>query len=122
MTHKTMKLLPVKPTITYEDFQKIDIRIGVIERVEEVASSSKLVRLLVNFGDFRRKILAGIKKERENPAEIEGVQALFVINLEPKEMAGEVSEAMLFDIGYSNGITPVLAIPEKPVAAGASAG
>lgn len=63
-----------------------------------------------------------MKKERANPAEIEGLQALFVVNLEPKEMLGEISEGMLFDIGYSDKITPVLAVPEKEVPNGVRAG
>ena len=58
----------------------------------------------------------------ENPREIEGKQALFVVNLEPRKMAGEISEGMLFDIGYADGVTPVLAMPEKPVADGTRAG
>jgi tRNA-binding EMAP/Myf-like protein len=51
-----------------------------------------------------------------------GKQALFIVNLAPKKMAGEVSEGMLFDIGFSDGITPVLATPEVPVPNGARAG
>jgi tRNA-binding EMAP/Myf-like protein len=63
-----------------------------------------------------------MKKERENPAEIEGKQALFVVNLEPRKMMGEMSEGMVFDIGYANDVTPVLAMPEKPVPNGVCAG
>jgi tRNA-binding protein len=63
-----------------------------------------------------------MQKERENPGEIEGKQALFVLNLEPRKMAGEVSEGMLFDIGYADGIKPALAMPERPVPNGARAG
>jgi tRNA-binding EMAP/Myf-like protein len=47
---------------------------------------------------------------------------LFVVNLEPRVMMGEVSEGMLFDIGYADGISPALAVPEKPVHNGARAG
>lgn len=83
--------------------------------VEDVAGSRKLVKLTVDFGDHKRTILAGMKGARENPREIEGRQALFVLNLEPRKMAGEISEGMLFDIGYADGVTPVLAVPEKPV-------
>jgi methionine--tRNA ligase beta chain len=101
---------------------KIDIRVGKIELVEDVEKSERLVRLTVDFGDHKRKILAGMKKERENPKELEGKQALFVVNLEPKKMMGEVSEIMLFDIGYPDKITPVLAVPEKPVPNGTRAG
>lgn len=116
------KLKPVKPTITFDDLSKIDIRVGTIENVEDVENSDKLVKLTINFGDFKRTILVGMKKERENPKEIENKQALFVVNLESKEMMGIKSEGMLFDIGYDNGITPVLAQPEKPVPDGVNAG
>ncbi len=117
-----MKLLPVKPLIKFEDLEKIDIRVGRIEKVEDVANSDKLIRLIVNFGEFKRNILVGMKKERGNPQEIEGKQALFVVNLQPRKMMGELSEGMLFDIGYPNEITPVLALPEKEVPNGANAG
>jgi tRNA-binding protein len=91
--------IPVKPTIKLEDLEKIDIRVGLIEKVEDIETSDKLVRLTVDFGDFKRKILIGLKKERENPNEIEGKQALFVVNLEPKNMLGEVSEGMFMTLG-----------------------
>ena len=106
----------------FTEFEKIDIRVGTIERVEDVKGSDKLVRLIVGFGDHKRTILAGIKKERPDPTEIEGKQALFVVNLEPRKMMGEVSEGMLFDIGYADGVTPVLAVPEKSVPEGTRAG
>lgn len=112
----------IKPNITIDDLDKIDIRVGTIERVEDVPNSNKLVKLLVDFGDFKRQILVGMKAERENPREIEGQQALFVVNLAPRKMAGELSEGMLFDIGYASGIIPVLAQPEKPVPNGTKVG
>ena len=112
----------VKPIITMDILEKVDIRVGTIREVNEVEKSDKLVRMTVDFGDFQRNILAGIKKERDNPKEIEGKQALFVVNLAPRKMAGEISEGMLFDIGYEDGIIPVLAQPEKPVPDGVSAG
>ena len=113
---------PVKENINFEDLGKLDIRVGTIESLENVEGSKKLVKLQVSFGDFNRQILVGMQGERENPAEIVGQQALFVVNLAPKKMAGEISEGMLFDIGYEDGITPVLAQPEKPVPAGTRAG
>ena len=118
----TFNVASVKPHIALDTLEKIDIRVGTIERVEDLRGSTKVVRLIVNFGDHKRTILAGLKGERDNPQEIEGKQALFVVNLEPRKMIGEVSEGMLFDIGYADGITPVLAMPEKPVPNGARAG
>ena len=112
----------VKPIVPFAAFEALDIRVGTIQKVEELAKSEKLMKLTVSFGDHRRTILAGIKKERSNPREIEGKQALFVLNLEPRKMGGEVSEGMLFDIGYADGVRPVLAMPENPVPDGTRAG
>jgi tRNA-binding EMAP/Myf-like protein len=106
-----------------DHLEKVDIRAGLIKRVELVPTSSKLVRLTVDFGDRRRTVLAGLRVERTDPkAEIEGCQALFVVNLPARRIAGEISEAMLFDIGYADSLTPVLAILEKPLPNGARAG
>jgi tRNA-binding protein len=113
---------PIKPVVQFPALEALDIRVGAIEQVEEVPRSHKLMRLTVNFGDHSRKILAGIRKERENPQEIVGKQALFVVNLEPRQIAGEISEGMLFDLGYADGVTPVLATPERPVPNGVRAG
>ena len=117
-----IEVAPVKPTVAFDVLDRIDVRVGTIELVEDVEGSKKLVRLTVDFGDHKRRILAGMKQERQDPKEIEGKQALFVVNLEPKKMMGELSEGMLFDIGYADGITPVLAVPETRVPNGARAG
>ncbi|HEX8772336.1 MAG TPA: hypothetical protein VF735_01945 [Pyrinomonadaceae bacterium] len=122
MTTKLTKAVPVKPAISADVLERIDIRVGTIEAVEDVRGSDKLVRLTVDFGDHKRRILAGLKRERANPDEMRGRQALFVVNLEPRRMMGEVSEGMLFDIGYADGVTPVLAVPESVVPNGTRAG
>lgn len=113
------KQIPLKPTITFEDFSKVDIRIGTIIKVEEVEKSEKLVRLTVDFGEFKRNILSGIKKEIDDIHSLKGKQTLFVVNLEPRKMMGEESEGMLFSIGFENGLDLILAVPEKPVENGA---
>jgi methionine--tRNA ligase beta chain len=112
----------VKPVVSLEGLKAIDIRVGTIASVSEVPDSDRLVRLTVDFGDHRRQIVAGIKTERANPTEIRGKQALFVLNLEPRRIRGELSEGMLFEIGYADGITPVLAVPEREVPNGTQAG
>jgi tRNA-binding protein len=96
--------------------------VGTITAAEDVDGSDKLVRLIVDFGDRRRNILAGMKQERADLQTIVGTQALFVVNLEPRKMMGELSEGMLFDIGYADGIRPVLAVPETIVPNGTRAG
>ena len=112
----------IKPLIDTKLLEQLDVRVGTIEMVSDVPGSDKLVQLRVNFGDHTRTILAGLKEERANPREIEGRQALFVVNLPPRKMRGVVSEGMLFDIGYADGVTPVLAVPESPVPDGTRAG
>lgn len=113
---------PVKPATSFEVLEQIDIRVGTIELVEDVPGSNKLLKLTVDFGDHKRVILSGLKQERANPKEIEGKQALFVVNLPPKKMAGILSEGMLFDIGYADGVLPALAMPERSVPNGSRAG
>lgn len=118
----TFEPAAVKAEILYHELEKIDIRVGTIQSVTDVDGADKLIKLTVDFGDHQRTILAGLKEERENPAELQGRQALFVVNLKPRRMRGEISEGMLFDIGYADGQLPRLAVPETPVPNGTRAG
>jgi len=119
---ESLQPAPVKPVISFMDVEKLDVRVGTIVRVEEIKGSDKLLKLTVDFGDHERTILAGMKQEREDPQEVRGRQALFIVNLAPRKMMGETSEGMLFDIGYADGIKPALAVPERAVPNGARAG
>jgi len=122
MTNNEFKAAPVKAAITIAELEQVDIRVGTILSVADVSGSDKLVRLIVDFGDHERCILAGMKQERADPQAIAGTQALFVVNLQTRKMMGELSEGMLFDIGYADGIQPVLAVPESKVPNGTRAG
>ncbi|MBI3676279.1 MAG: tRNA-binding protein [Proteobacteria bacterium] len=117
-----MTPVPIKPEIGIDVLGQIDIRIGTIKAVSEVPNSDKLVALRVSFGDHERTILSGMKQERADLSVLVGKQALFVVNLKTRKMAGIPSEGMLFDIGYADGILPALAMPERPVPDGARAG
>ena len=112
----------IKPTVTRKALEAVDIRVGTIVRVEDIPKAARLVRLIVDFGDHQRRIIAGVKQERADVRELENRQALFVVNLEPKTIMGEESQGMLFDIGYADGVTPCLAVPERLVPNGARAG
>jgi tRNA-binding protein len=113
---------PVKPPIPLAVLESIDVRLGSIQAIADIPGSRKLVKLTVAFGDHTRTILAGMKQERADLTSLVGRQALFVVNLEPRTMAGELAEGMLFDIGYADGVTPCLAVPERLVPNGARAG
>src|SRR6202162_2001649 len=108
-----MNPAPIKPAVSTSALDALDIRVGTIEAVEDVPNSKKLLRLIVNFGDHRRTILSGMKGERANPLEIQGRQALFVVNLEPRKIAGEAAAGEALDLGFADGIAPALAVPER---------
>ncbi len=115
---------PMKDYITFADFEKLDIRLGTIIKVEDIEESDTLLKFTVDFGEEQPKtILCNMKGERENDYAIEGVQTLFVVNLKPRKMFGHVSEGMLLDIGYQDGLRPsALAIPEFKIPNGSRAG
>ena len=119
---EAMKPGPIKPAITIDDVTKLDVRVGTIVGVDNVEKSRKLVKLTVDFGDHQRSILSGIRQERDDPTALVGSQTLFIVNLPEREMAGELSQGMLFDIGYEDGILPALAQPERPVPNGVRVG
>jgi tRNA-binding protein len=113
---------PLKPVIPFTTLELVDIRLGTIIKIDDVPGSRKLVKLTVGFGDHSRAILAGLKQERADVTALVGRQALFVVNLEPRKMAGDLSEGMLLDLGYADGLLPALAIPERPMPDGTRAG
>lgn len=113
---------PIKPEVGKDRKQPIDVRAGTIRSVEEIPGADRLMRLVVDFGDRDRTVIAGIKQERSHPGALAGRQALFVVNIAPRTLHGHVSEAMLFDIGFEDGLRPALAEPEWPVPNGARAG
>lgn len=113
---------PILPEITVEELQRVDIRVGRILEVDDIKGSRKLMRLTVSFGSHQRSVVAGIKLERSNPEALVGVQALFVVNVPIRVIGGVRSEGMLFDLGYADGLTPCLAVPESAVPDGTRAG
>jgi len=102
--------------ITFEDFKKIEIKIGKIISADRVENSSKLLKLKVDFGLEQRQILAGIAKfyEAEN---LIGKECPFAFNLEPKMLGELESQGMILCASNESG-QPVLLHPEKEVAPG----
>lgn len=95
--------------ITYEDFQKIDLRVAAILEAQRVEGSEKLLKLRISLGDEERQILAGIAKFYE-PEKLIGRQIIVVANLEPRKLMGEESQGMLLAAGEGE---PVLLMPDK---------
>jgi len=113
---------PIKPDIDIAVLNSIDIRVGTIQAVDDVPASRKLIKLTVSFGDHSRTILAGMKQERADPSALVGRQTLFVVNLPERKMANEVSQGMVLDLGYADGLVPALAVPERQIPDGTRAG
>src|SRR4051812_10436342 len=79
------------PTITYDDFAKLALRVATIVQAESIEKSKKLVRLQIDLGTERRQILAGIK-EHYTPEQLVGRQIVVIANLAPREVIkGEMS-------------------------------
>jgi len=103
--------METKPLISYEDFSKLDLRIGTVLEVELVADSSKLLKLLVSIGEEKRQIIAGIQKSYA-PESLIGRQILLIVNLEPRKLAGLESQGMILAAHAEDG-SPILLFPEK---------
>jgi len=100
----------------------VDIRVGTIRAAAPVAATDRLALLRVDLGDHTRSIVTGIRTERASLDAVVGVQALFVVTLAPRTIRGHVSEGMLFDIGFADGLHPAAAQPDWPVPNGVRAG
>ncbi|OGH21533.1 MAG: methionine--tRNA ligase subunit beta [Candidatus Levybacteria bacterium RIFCSPLOWO2_01_FULL_38_13] len=101
--------------ITLEEFKRLDIRIGEILNAEKVENADKLLKLEVDFGEFKRQIVAGIAKWHE-PKDLVGKRLPFIINLEPRNFKGVESQGMLMAVDGEE--KPVLLEPQGDVKAG----
>jgi len=81
--------------ISFDDFKKIDIRIGTIQKAEVVEGADKLLRLEVDFGEETRQIVSGIRGYVDNPQDLVGKQCPFAYNLEPRTIFGLESQGMI---------------------------
>ena len=97
--------------VKFEDFQKLDIRIATIVEAEKVAGADKLLRLIVDLGDEKRQLVAGIALQYE-PKELPGKQVPIVCNLEPAKIRGVESNGMILCAAMPQ---PVLLLPQKKV-------
>ena len=102
--------------------EKLDVRAGTIRAAAPVAGADRLAVLTVAFGDRERTIVAGIRTERPSLDAIVGRQASSSSTCAPKTIRGQLSEGMLFDIGFADGLRPAFAQPEWPVPDGTRAG
>ena len=102
--------------ITIDEFSKLEFRVGTVVEAEEVDGSDKLLKLIVDFGeDNHRQVLSWIKMHYK-PEHVKSKQFIFVTNLEPRQMMGLESQAMIMAADATEQI--VLLVPEKQVPPG----
>ncbi len=110
--------MSIKPQVDFEDFAKLDIRVGTIISADQIDESEKLVKLIIDLGEGKRQILAGIKKFYKIE-DLVNRQIVIVANLKSRKLMGFESEGMLLAAGDKEG-NPVVLIPEKSVPDGAN--
>ena len=90
----TVDVKPLKPEITFDDFFKLDIRIGKVLAAEKMEKSNKLLKLVIDTGVDKRTVLSGIA-QHFSPEEMVGKQVTLVANLAPRKMMGMESQGMV---------------------------
>jgi len=108
----------MKPIITFDDFAKLDLRVGTVVECVEPEKSEKLLKLTVDFGEEGKKTIFSGIKQWYTPDDLTGKQFIFIINLEPRKMMNEFSEGMLLAAGGEKPLPLILseqAAPGTPI-------
>jgi len=103
--------------ISFDDFMKLDIRIGTVTAAEKVQGTDKLIRLEVDLGEETRQVVAGMA-QTYTPEDFMGKQVPILVNLEPRKLRGIESQGMILaaDVGGK----PIMLIPEREVPPGSA--
>lgn len=115
------KPAPYKEVISFDDFQKADIRVGKVLECSKVPKADKLLQFLIEDGDKKRTIVSGIAQSYTEPEKLVGMQVCFIANFEPRKLRGVVSEGMILSAADKDGKL-VLVTPQREVANGANIG
>ncbi len=102
--------------VSFKEFKNIKMRVGVVEKVEEIPESDNLFKMQVDIGGEKKQAVAGLKKYYK-PEEIQGKKFVFVTNLDPATLMGEKSEVMILAAVKAGKV--VLVQPEKDIDVGA---
>jgi len=94
---------PVKENVAFEDFMKMDIRVGTVLDCQKVPKADKLLQFRIADGLEERTILSGIAQHYPNPKELIGTQVCFIANFEPRKLRGVMSEGMILSAEDADG-------------------
>jgi len=106
--------------ISFEEFQKLDLRIGKVIEATQIPNSKKLIKLTVDFGPEKRQAVAGLLKYYA-PEQLVGKKCVFLLNLQRRVLAGVESQCMILAAEDSEANVTVL-MPEKDIAEGSKIG
>ncbi len=105
-----------KPEISYEDFAKLDIRLGTVLAVEKIENADKLLKCTIDFGDYGTRIIVSGIAEWKTPEDLVGKQLPYIVNLAPRTLRGVESQGMLIAASDDSGVA--LLSPEREVPRG----
>jgi methionine--tRNA ligase beta chain len=102
--------------ISFEDFQKLDLRVGRITEANQIPGSRNLIRMIVDFGTEKKQAVAGLLQWYK-PQDLVGRKCAFILNLQKRKMMGVESQCMILAADDSKGTVVVLQ-PERDIAEG----
>ncbi len=106
--------------ISYDDFAKVEIKIGTIKSVEVVPEADRLLKLMVDFGEEElRQIMSGIRTHFTDIESLVGLQCPFITNLESRKIKGLISDGMILAVSTEDSFS--LLVPQVPITPGAKA-
>lgn len=115
------KPAPYKEKVSFEDFQKVDIRVGKVLECKKVPKADKLLEFLIDDGERKRTIVSGIAQSYPEPEKLVGMQVCFIANFEPRKLRGVLSEGMILSAADKDGKL-VLVTPGREVTNGVNVG
>jgi methionyl-tRNA synthetase len=110
--HEAVPISPLKPTITIDDFKKIDLRVGRVIEAEKVPKSEKLIKLQVEIGNERRQVIAGIAQHYK-PEDLIGKLIVVVANLQPAKLMGQESQGMILAASNESGTLTLVGVQSE---------
>jgi tRNA-binding protein len=109
---------PPTPTINYDDFAKLELRVATVLECKPHANADKLLVLQIDLGSEKRQICAGLRQHVADPQSLVGKQIVVVANLAPRQMRGEISQGMLLAATDPASGSVIVVTPSQPVGVG----
>jgi methionyl-tRNA synthetase len=109
---------PPTPTIEYNDFARLDLRVATVLECKPHANADKLLVLQIDLGQEKRQICAGLRQHVADPQSLVGKQIVVVANLAPRQMRGEISQGMLLAATDATTGQIIVITPSAPAAVG----